>query len=141
MFIVRVKASYRGLGECAGDFLQGQAVFAYFDEVVHLPYVFADQPVIEADEQVVQPSGQVFVVRRTHGTMRIRPCARLAAVQVMPQAAQKRLVAAVAVIDGVEQLISGQLARVGEGLLQLGFECPDFLVVGSGARARLMRSS
>ena len=64
--------------------------------------------------------------------MRIRPCARLVAVQVMPQAAQERLVAAVAVIDGVEQLIAGQLARVGEGLLQLGFECPDLLVVGFG---------
>jgi hypothetical protein len=42
--------------------------------------------------------------------MRIRPCARLVAVQVMPQAAQKRLVATVAVIDGVEQLIARQMA-------------------------------
>src|SRR5713101_216931 len=50
----------------------------------------------------------------------------------MTQAAQERLVAAVAVIDGVEQLIAGQLARVGEGLLQFGLECSDFLVVGFG---------
>ena len=44
-----------------------------------------------------------------------RPCARLVAVQLMPLAAQERLVAAVAVIDGAGQLIAGQLARAGEG--------------------------
>jgi len=98
------------VGERAGDFLQGQAVLAYFDEVVQLPCVLAVQPVIEADEQVVQLSGQVFAGRRIQGTMRIGPCGRLVAVQVMPQAAQERLVAAVA----VKQLIGGQLARVGE---------------------------
>ena len=116
-----------GVGEHAGDVLEGQAVLAYLDEVVQQPIVLAVQPVIEPDEQAVQPPGQVFVVGRIQGTIMACPCARLVAVQVMPQAAQERLVAAVAVIDGVEQLIAGQLARVGEGLLQLGFECSDLL--------------
>jgi hypothetical protein len=105
----------------ADDFLQGKAVLAYFDEAVQLPYVFTGQPVIEADEQAVQPPGQVVAGRRIQGTMRVRTRARLIAIQVMPQAAQERLVAAVTVIHGVEQLIARQLARVGEGSLQLGF--------------------
>ena len=107
-----------GLGERPGDFLQGQAVFADFDEVVQLPRVLAVQPVLDPDEQAVQPPGQVLVIRRIHSTMMARFLARvcvvswcrvrqatgtgLVAVQVMPQAAQERLVAAVAVIDGVE---------------------------------------
>ena len=69
------------------------------------------------------------------------PCARLAAVQVIPQTAQERLVAAVAVIDGMEQLIAGQLARVGEGLLQLGREGADLLIVRFGCPGPAMRSS
>jgi hypothetical protein len=50
----------------------------------------------------------------------------------MPQTAQERLVGAVAVIDGVEQLIAGQLAWIGECLLQLGLKCADLLLVGIG---------
>ena len=98
------------MGESPGDLLQGQTVFADFDEVVQPPGVVAVQPVLKPDQEAVQPPGQVFAGRRIQGTMRIGPCGRLVAVQVMPQAAQERLVAAVA----VKQLIGGQLARVGE---------------------------
>ncbi len=94
--------------------------------MVQLPRVLAVQPVLKPDEETVQPHGQVLVVRRIHGTMLARPCTRraricaaswrrvrqapgigLVAVQVMPRAAQERLVAAVAIIDGIEQLIAG----------------------------------
>jgi len=40
----------------------------------------------------------------------------LVTVQVMPQAPQERLIAAVVVFNGSGQLIAGQLARVGERL-------------------------
>jgi len=78
-----VSDGHPGLGERAGDFLKGQAVFADFDEVVQLPRVLAVQPVLEPDEQAVQPPDQILVVRRIQSTMMARPCARLVAVQVM----------------------------------------------------------
>jgi hypothetical protein len=49
----------------------------------------------------------------------------------VPQAAQERLVAAVAVIDSREQLITRQLARIGECAPQLGREYAD-LIIGIG---------
>ena len=49
--------------------------------------------------------------------------------------AQERLAAAVVVLDGFEQLVAWQLARVPECLAELGLEHPHLLVaVASGER-------
>jgi hypothetical protein len=58
---------FAGLGERACDVLQGQGVFADFDEVVQLLCVQAVQPVLKADQQAVEPPGQVLVIRRNQG--------------------------------------------------------------------------
>ena len=80
-------------------------------------------------------TGPVFVVRRHlwhDDGLPLRPAGRCTG---HTKTAQERLVAAVAVIDGIEySLPAGQLARVGEGLLQsAGVKARIFLIrQGSG---------
>ena len=58
------------LEECAADFLQREPVFAHLDEVVKQLCMLSAQPVVQPDQQAVQPPGQVLVIssysRRTH---------------------------------------------------------------------------
>ena len=56
----------RVLGEGSGDLLQRQAVLADLDEVVQQLGLLAADAVIQADQQAVQPPGQVFLVSRVH---------------------------------------------------------------------------
>ena len=53
----------RVLGEGSGDLLQRQAVLADLDEMVQQPGLLAAVVVIQADQQAVQPPGQVSISR------------------------------------------------------------------------------
>ena len=63
----------RVLGEGSGDLLQRQAVLADLDEMVQQSALLAADAVIQADQQTIQPPGQVFVIsRRPRASLRGR---------------------------------------------------------------------
>jgi hypothetical protein len=65
---------------------------------------------------------------------------RLITVQLVPEPDEERLVAPVAVLHGLEQLVAGQPARVPEGLAQFGLEGPHLVeIVARGERLELVK--
>jgi hypothetical protein len=58
----------------------------------------------------------------------------------VPEPDQERLVAPIAVLHGLEQLIAGQLSRVPEGLAQFGPEDPHLVeIVALGEHLELVK--